>query len=129
MKIPGLDILKTTAQAASNPVGFAAGQVSRIIETDETGEELPEIHAFQVKLDRIAALLSFIAERADPEGYEQVFGDTPQPAADTSEAEPQPENPSEGDTEEGVGAFSRLMTSARPENPSEGDTKEDEGWL
>lgn len=103
MKIPGLGILKTTAQAASNPVGFAARQAGRVIETDESGAELPEVHAFQVKLDRIAALLSFIAERVDPEGYEQVFGATPQPATDTSEAEPQPEIPSEGDTEEDGG--------------------------
>ncbi len=116
MKIPGFDLLKSTAQVAANPVGFAADQVNRIIETDESGRELPEVHAFQVKLDRIAALLSFIAERMDPEGYEQSFG-TPQPTTDTSEAEPQPEIP--------PGYSQEIDVQPQPEEDTEGD----EGWL
>lgn len=75
MKIPGTGLLKTGAKIAVNPAGFAADQVvSRVIETDEDGKELPEVHAFQVKMDRMVALLAFIAERMDLEGFEAQFG-------------------------------------------------------
>lgn len=117
MRIPGTGLLKTGIQAATNPAGFLVDQASkRLIETDEDGKELPEIQAFQVKLDRIAALLSFIAERTDPEGYEQVFG-TPNPPDDTSEAESreveaQPQIPS--------GYSCEVEAQPRPE---------DAGWL
>ncbi|MYC16957.1 MAG: hypothetical protein F4Y39_24810 [Gemmatimonadetes bacterium] len=83
----GLDILKIV----TNPAGFVTDQViERIVERDESGKELPEVHAFQIKLDRIASLLSFIAVRMDPEGYERVFGaigGTPQPEPAQQEQE------------------------------------------
>lgn len=84
----GLDILKTGAKIVANPAGFVTEQVAgRIVERDESGKELPEIHAFQVKLDRIAAFLSFIAERMDPEGYERIFGVASDTDSQTQEQE------------------------------------------
>ena len=81
-----MEIIKTGAQIATNPAGFVVDQtVGRIIETDEEGKELPEIHAFQVKLDRTNALLAFIAERMDPEGFAQTFGDGSEPLEATTE--------------------------------------------
>ena len=113
MNIPGVGLLKTAAEVVSNPAGFVVGQIAdRVIETGEDGKELPEAQAIQVKLDRIAALLSFIAERADPEGFEQVFGAS-QPPDDTSETESQPEIPP---------GYSREV-DAQPQS------EEDAGWL
>lgn len=72
MKLPGIgDIVK----AAANPAGFVAEKVTdRVVEHGKDGKPLPEVQAFQVKLDRIAALLAFMAERADPEAFREVFG-------------------------------------------------------
>ena len=90
MGIPGVRILRKTLETgtkiATNPAGFLVDQtLGRVIETDEEGKELPEIHAFQVKLDRTNALLAFIAEHMDPEGFNQTFGDGEPPESPTEE--------------------------------------------
>lgn len=82
----GLDILKTGVKIVTNPAGFAAEHVAgRIVERDESGKELPEAQAVQIKLDRIAALLAFMAERMDPDGYKQVFGEDADRAQEDTE--------------------------------------------
>ena len=75
-----LNIAKTGVRVASNPFGFA---VEHMVETDADGNELPEIQAFQIKLDRITALLAFIGQEMNPEKYAEVFGC----ADDTADAE------------------------------------------
>ena len=80
-KIPGLSKINKARQAIMDPVGFVIDQTTgKRVETSADGEQLSEIDALMVKIDRVASnqetiidLLVFLARQTNPDEFDKTF--------------------------------------------------------